>query len=219
MDQPREIAERLDAEYGRRNWDQYRNGWPGLLLFILERSMARGKFSSNWAAISDSWLTTSSDVASAKRGEIEELLKPLGASASTIALLHKVAIWFHETQPDERDLSRVVLDELPESEPQLVAVGPAWTLRILSGVFGLRLVALTSGGWRVGARHRWFDWDEVPEQAMETCMVLADQFSVDPAQVTEWLTELGADYCGSTPKCSGCPLEPFLGPSGPCEPE
>jgi endonuclease III len=72
---------------------------------------------------------------------------------------------------------------------------------------------------RVGCRHGWCELDSDSEEWQAWIRNWAEVAEVDLWQMTRWIDEVGARWCGPQPHCEGCPLKTFLPASGPREPE
>lgn len=210
-------AQLLQNHYGRLDVDSYR-GWPGVVQFLLERLLSKAKFAKAWPEIAESWLMSVEDVAAVPRSELLELLQPYGGSPSTVALLHRLAVWWQR---------QVETGETP-FEPgafageaawaELARQDTIWVTRLFSVLGGLRKMPVNRGVWRVACRHRWMSWHEDPEEIPGYFEQGVAETPWGVGQLGEWLIQVGDDYCGTKPKCAGCPLEPLLGENGVCEP-
>lgn len=212
-------AERLQAHYGRLDLDEYRGTWAGLTRFILERLISKPKFAKAWPEISTGWLMSVDEVARGSRAELLEYLKPHGGSATTVALLHRLAVWWQRKldagcSPLEPEQSNRETDWA-----ELSAHDSIWITRVFCVIGGLQRFPVTRAAWRVACRHRWLAWHDDPCEAPAFFEQGTADSSFELGQLAEWLIRVGDDYCGPTPKCSGCPLQPLLGPNGICEPE
>ena len=213
-----EAGELLQTHYGRLDFDNYRE-WPGLVQFLLERILSRSKFAKAWPEIADSWLMSVDDVARGTRSELLELLQPHGGNASTIALLHRLAVWW-QRQVDQGEAPfetgslhlETAWEELSRQDAVLIT-------RLFSVMGGLRKMPVNRGVWRVACRHRWLSWHDDPAEVPGYFEQGVADSAIEVGQLGEWLIQVGDDYCGPKPKCAGCPLEPLLGESGVCEPE
>lgn len=211
-------AERLQSHYGRLDLDVYRTGWGGLVRFVLERLISKAKFAKAWPELAAGWLMSVEEVAGGSRAELMELLKPHGGSATTVALLHRLAVWWQR----QVDAGQIPLDStqsnLEADWTELSSHDSIWITRIFCVIGGLTKFPLTRATWRVACRHRWLSWYDDPGEAPAFFEQGAKDTSIELRQLAEWLIRVGDDHCGPTPKCTGCPLEPLLGSQGICEP-
>lgn len=212
-------ANLLERQYGRTDLESYRAGWRGLVRFVLERAMSSKKFARSWKDLEESWLMSVTEVAQSTRSDLLELLDSYGVSQSTVALLHRLAVWW-QAQVDAGqtpfESSGVSLDAQWEG---LATHDPIWITRIFCVIGGLRKFPVTRGSWRVACRHGWLSWHDDPSEVPDFFASSADGTPFELGQLAEWLIRVGEEYCGPKAKCAGCPLDSLLGPHGPCEPD
>jgi endonuclease III len=212
-------AELLQQHYGNLDLDTYRDGWRGLVQFVLERQLSRAKFAKAWREIETSWILSAEDVARSTRAELLEFLQPLGGQAATVALMHRLSLWWQVQAARRESPFDASSYELEAAWMELSQHDRTLMTRVFCTLGGLQKFPLTRPGWRVACRHRWLSWydesDEIPEFFEQG---LRDG-PVDLGQFAEWLILVGDDFCGPKPKCATCPLAPLLGPEGICEPE
>ena len=212
-------AKLLQGHYSQVDLLAYRSGWAGLARFVLERMLSRKKFTAAWPELEPSWLLSVPEVSQANRSALFELLNPHGVSATNVALLHRLACWWQgqlDSGVSPWDSSRSSLEAQWED---LSAHDPIWITRIFCVIGGLQKFPLTRANWRVACRHNWISWHDEPSEAPTFFESGSNDSSYELGRLAEWLIQVGDDYCSPKPKCAGCPLEPLLGPNGPCEPE
>lgn len=220
-------AELLEKHYGRIDLDACRADWLGCVRFLLEREWSAAKLAKSWPELSESWLIDVDEVARSRREELWEFLQGQGFSASLVAFVHKLAIWWHRETEQGRDPLRstfVTANDDPDEpasawQKEVVRQDRGLAARLACVVFGARQFPMSRGIWRVGCRHQWISWHDDPAEAPDFFEHAISRLPVDFAQGAEWLIQLGEDFCTPKPKCVSCPLLPLLGPNGPCEPE
>ena len=212
-------AELLQSHYGHLDLESYRDGWSGLVRFTLERQLSQAKFAKTWPEIEGSWVLSVEDVARGTRSELLEFLKGHGGTATSVSVLHRVAVWWQRQvergqTPFEAEDSR-----LDAAWFKLSAQDQVWITRIFCVIGGLQRYPLTRASWRVACRHRWLSWSDDSNEISEFFEQGLRDSPIELGQFAEWLIRIGDDYCRPTPQCAECPLRPLLGPSGICEPE
>lgn len=232
LDEMTHAIDLLERHYGRLDLEDYRSSWASCVRFILERQMSVSKFAKAWPELTESWLCDVQEVARVRREELWELLQTQGISASLVAFLHKLAKWWQDQieqghDPLESDFVRVEVDSdesdaiMSQSEWHREVFRQDRTLagRVACVIFGARQFPMTRGVWRVSCRHQWTSWHDDAGDASSFFEQFLAHSPVDFAQFAEWMILVSADFCGAKPKCQTCPLQPLLGPGGPCEPE
>lgn len=212
-------ADLLRSHYGRLELDLYRDGWVGLVRFLLERQLSPSKFAKAWPEIESSWIVAVEEVARGTRGDLLEFLQPHGGNATSVAVLHRLAVWWQEQVDRGQTPFEAGNSHLESAWSELAAHDRTWITRVFCVIGGLQKYPLTRASWRVACRHRWLSWhdesDEIPEffeQGLRDSPIELGQFA-------EWTMQLGDDYCGPKPQCTQCPLQRLLGPNGICEPD
>lgn len=212
-------ANLLEGHYGRTDLQSYRAGWGGLVRFVLERAMSPKKFAKSWTDLEETWLMSVEEVAQSKRSDLFELLDANGVSQTTVALLHRLAIWWQA----EVDAGRTPFESdnasLEAQWEELATHDPIWITRIFCVVGGLRKFPVTRGSWRLACRHAWLSWYDGADELPGFFESGTADGPHELGQIAEWFIRTGEDFCGPKPKCTACPLLPLLGPEGPIEPD
>lgn len=212
-------AVQLQQYYGRIDTGTYRSGWEGTLRFLLERMLNAKKFQRAWPELKDSWLNSPLSVAQAPRADLFELLEPYGVSAANVALLHRLARWWHaqeESGATPFSTSPVTLESQWE---ELSTQDRVWITRLFCVVGGLNRFPVTRAVWRVACRHKWQSWHDDPSETPALFESGNGDRRYDQAEFAEWMIRVGEDFCGPKPKCATCPLQSLLDPDGPCDPD
>ncbi|MDB5388404.1 MAG: nth 3 [Planctomycetaceae bacterium] len=224
----RSAIDLLERHYGRIDLDVYRCNWQGCVRFVLERQLSRTKFTQAWTELGESWLCDVQEVARCRREELWEFLQQYDCSASLVAFLHKLAVWWQE----QIDLGQDPLESIdptqfrPDSDDDtppstwskdVARQDRSLANRVACVVFRSQHLPLTRGIWRIACRHQWTSWHDDPSETAEFFEQRLRSPAIDFAQLSEWLIQVGEDFCRTKPKCATCPLLSILGPDGPCE--
>ncbi len=214
-------ADLLQSHYGRLDLATCRDGWPGLVRFVLEREISQTKFTRAWPEIEASWVLSVEEVAGGTRGELLEFLKPLGGNATCVSVLHRMAGWWQQQldQGQEKTPFDAPTSHLEFAWSKLATQDRIWITRLFCTLGGLQKYPLTRASWRVACRHRWLSWHDDSEEIPEFFEQALSDSHIELGQFAEWMIQVGDDYCGPKPKCAACPLQPLLGPDGICEPD
>ncbi len=212
-------AELLQAHYGRLDLETYRDGWRGLVRFVLERQLSPAKLARAWPEIETSWVLSVDEVARGTRGELLEFLQPYGGNATLVAVLQRMAAWWQQQLDDGLTPFDTNTSTLESAWSELSAQDRTWVTRLFCVIGGLKKYPLTRASWRVACRHRWLSWYDDSAEIPEFFEQALRDSPIELGQFAEWLIQVGDDYCGPKPKCTACPLLPLLGPAGICEPD
>ena len=212
-------ADLLQTHYGRLDLDTYRDGWQGLVRFVLEREISPKKFAQAWPGIEASWVLSVEEVARGTRGERLEFLQPHGGNATCVSILHRMAGWWQQRLDQGESPFDATSSQLESAWSKLAKQDRIGITRLFCTIGGLQKYPLTRASWRVACRHRWLSWYDDSEEIPEFFEQGLRDSHIELGQFAEWLIRVGDDYCGPKPKCAQCPLQPLLGPDGICEPD
>lgn len=157
--------------------------------------------------------------AEAGREELADALAPVPRGRQKAPVLKALAQWwlgrFGESDEAawEGDLGR-----LREELLRIRGVSLELADRLLLFVGGRAVYPIDRATARIAARHGWIgpeaeydEWQAYFVQGLSAAGIDARHFST-------WMTRLGREHCGPSPRCDACPLRPLLPPGGPYTP-
>ncbi len=150
--------------------------------------------------------------------ELAEVIRPAGYYRLKAGRLHNLVEYLVERY--DGDLERMFqspLDRLREELLAIKGVGPETADSILLYAGGLATFVVDAYTYRMVVRHCWLEPEADYHQIKE---FFESRLADDAALYNEFhalIVSVGKQFCGTTPKCAGCPLESLLPAAGPCE--
>jgi endonuclease III related protein len=164
-------------------------------------------------------------LADADVDELMELIAPAGAAKTKAGRLRNVArhlMAWAEREGAGADVEALAQLDTPSLRELLAAVNGisrATADGTVLDVFERPVFPAERAAHRVLKRHGWLDFDADDEMLGGEVESGLDREADRLRRFHVWLGQVGRDYCGQTPRCDGCPLQPLLPASGPLEPE
>ncbi len=205
------LLEMLAAHYGRPRLLPVRQ-WRTLVRVYLQA--AGGKSADRWlqAHQESAVLDSSAACRELSVAKLAELLQPLTQAPQRAKTLRELASWWQSEQAREPGGD---LDETRETLRQLPGVSLQLADRLLLFGADRPTFPLDRPAARVSCRNGWLDPQTDPTEARDWFVQGVDDETESLRQLSTLLQQVGAEFCGPQPHCSGCPLEPCLPPAGP----
>lgn len=150
--------------------------------------------------------------------ELAEVIRPAGYYRLKAGRLHNVVAYLVGRY--DGDLDRMFQQPIDRLRAELLAVkgvGPETADSILLYAGNLPTFVVDAYTYRLVVRHGWLEPEADYHQIKDFFEGRLDQ---DAALFNEYhalIVSLGKQFCGTRPKCEGCPLQGMLPAGGPCE--
>lgn len=215
-----DVFNRLFTAYGPQHW------WPGETPFevIVGAVLTQN---TNWSNVAkaignlrEEGLLEPAALHRLRAEELADLVRPVGYHRLKAARLKNLlSLLFDRFDGSLDSMFSMPLEELRGLLLAVNGIGPETADSILLYAGGYETFVVDTYTHRVFKRHRWIE-DEADyyaikehlESGLERTAPLYNEYHA-------LLVKVGKEHCGTTPKCSGCPLENLLPPSGPHMPK
>lgn len=216
----KKIYQRLFDAYGPQHW------WPGETPFeVMVGAMLVQN--TNWKNVEkaignlrDADLLDPRALVELPVDELEELVRPAGYFRVKARRLSNLMQWLVKRY--DGSLEAMFCTPLAELREQLLRVngiGPETADSILLYAGNLPTFVVDTYTYRVTTRHGWIgceaeytDLKGLFESSLPDDVRLFNEYHA-------LLVRVGKEHCGTSPKCTGCPLAEFLPRGGPHTPE
>lgn len=211
------VYDKLLAHFGRQRW------WPGETPFevIVGAVLTQN---TNWKNVEKAIenlrqenLLDPHALQGLPAEELAEVIRPAGYYRLKAGRLHNVADFLVSRY--DGDLDRMFQQPLDQLRDELLAVkgvGPETADSILLYAGGMATFVVDAYTYRVVVRHGWLEPEADYHQIKD---FFESRLADDAALFNEFhalLVSVGKQFCGTQPKCAGCPLESMLPSGGPC---
>lgn len=164
-------------------------------------------------------------VAELDADELAELIAPAGAAKTKAGRLRNLArhllAWAERDRVDDLfgDLERLDTPSLRSLLAAVNGISQTTADALVLDAMGRPVFPAERAAHRVLKRHGWLDFDTDDETLREEVESGLERDVDRLRRFHAWLGDVGRDYCGQTPRCDGCPLQPLLPESGPLQPD
>jgi endonuclease III related protein len=212
----KKIYQRLLKAYGPQHW------WPGETPFevIVGAMLVQN---TNWknvekaiANLRDADLVDPHSLVQLPVEELEELLRPAGYFRVKARRLSNLMQWLVDRYDGSLEaMFQTPLAQLRDELLGVNGVGPETADSILLYAGNLPTFVVDTYTYRVMTRHGWIGFEAEYDDLKE---FFESSLPDDVRMFNEFhalLVRVGKEHCGTSPKCTGCPLAEFLPSSGP----
>lgn len=217
-EQLRQAFDLLHAHYGPRRTSALPHTWEMLVLAVLNVHDDAAIAAETRRELRESVLDSPAETAAAGVDVIAQAAKPVPRSRQRAAALKELARWWTRRFGELAAADWGGAFESSRAElSRIRGVGIALVDRILLFVGGLPAYPLERSSIRVACRHGWQGLEAEYEEWQTFFVPGLEQDGIDLREFSLLMMQVGADFCGSTPKCEACPLKPLLPAGGPYE--
>lgn len=221
------IEAALTARYGRPSHppttptDPFRDA----VRVLLERVLDARKAGRVVDALDEAGLLDAAVLAKTEPVELIETARAAGVSLNARATgpLIRVARWLVDRHAGAAEAvveGSVSTAAIREELSRLNGVGPATADALLLLAWQRPVYPVDRATYRILVRHDWLDASADYEDARSAVERPLNDDPAGLAGVSQWFEKLGREFCrASVAKCERCPLQPFLPPDGPREPD
>lgn len=150
--------------------------------------------------------------------ELAEVIRPAGYYRLKAGRLHNVVAYLVERYDGDLDrMFQQALDRLREELLAVKGVGPETADSILLYAGNLPTFVVDAYTYRLAVRHGWLEPEADYHQIKEFFESRLDEDATLFNEYHALIVSLGKQFCGTRPKCEGCPLQSMLPAGGPCE--
>lgn len=212
----RALYQALLAAYGKREWWPAETAFEVILGAYLTQATAWRNVERSIANLRDAGLLNIEGIRTTPEDALRELVRPSGFITRKAASI-KTFVQFLDRQYGG-SLDRMAAEPTATLRPQLLAlpgVGPETADTILLYALSKPVFVVDEYLRRVATRHalvaanaRYAELQSLGDRAVaaETPAETARHAN----ELHALIVEVGKRHCGTTPRCAGCPLEPFL---------
>lgn len=206
----------LQAAYGERKWWPADTPFEVVLGAYLTQATAWRSVERSIANLRAADLLTVDGIRSVPEERLREIIRPSGFTFRKAASIKAFVHFLDEHYGGSLD--RLAQQSTAAIRPQLLAlpgVGPETADAILLYALGHPVFVVDEYMRRVVTRHELLS----PNARYAELQTLGDRTIADPDpkeaarhanELHALLVEVGKRHCGTTPRCDGCPLRPFL---------
>ncbi|MFO1022774.1 MAG: hypothetical protein U0903_19080 [Planctomycetales bacterium] len=210
-----EVAELLERHYRHLAIPEVEGTWEQACLILLNHGTKQDRVKSGM--LRNTLLEFPADVESASLAELAEAVEQFKAPEKIAATLKKLAPWWSENISPDDGADGHSTEELQQQLMALPGINRELADRLLLLVFGRAVVPLERGLLRIGVRHGWLDTSADYEEWQSFFVRGCENAGVELIPLLTHLRQVGKEFCGPQPKCTACPLQTLLPPSGPYE--
>ncbi len=205
----------LDA-YGTRQWWPADTPFEVILGAYLTQATAWRSVERSIANLRNAGLLSIEGIRNISEEELRELIRPSGFVLRKATSIKAFVCFLDEKYGGS--LNRMAADSTETLRPQLLAlpgVGPETADAILLYALGHPVFVVDEYMRRVVTRHelvaanaRYTELQLLGDQAVASGT--AEETARHANELHALIVEVGKRHCGTTPRCDGCPLAPFL---------
>lgn len=199
--------------------------WGRLVGVLLEQQTTHERAERALSNLREAGIGNAKSLVELDADELAELIAPAGAAKTRASRLRNLArqllTWAERAATDDHfgDLERLDTPSLRALLAAVNGISQTTADAMVLEAIGRPVFPAGPAAHRVFKRHGWLDFDADDETLREEVESVLDRDVDRLRRFHAWLGHVGRDYCGQTPRCDGCPLQPLLPEIGPLEPD
>lgn len=199
--------------------------WQWLVAVLLEQQTTHERAERALNNLREAGIGDAKSLVELDADELAELIAPAGAAKTKASRLRNLArhllAWAEREGTDDHfeDLEQFDTPSLRALLAAVNGISRTTADAMVLDAMGRPVFPAERAAHRVLKRHGWLDFDADDEALREEVESALDRDVDRLKRFHASIGHVGHDYCGQTPRCDGCPLQPLLPEGGPLEPD
>lgn len=208
---PRQYFEALLRAYGPQRWWPAESPFEVMVGAVLTQNTSWKNVEAAVGNLKTFGLLSPEKIHELDEETLQEAIRPAGFFRQKAKRLKDLVAWFVERYGGEFERLRdVPTERLREELLAIPGIGMETADSILLYALDRPVFVIDKYTWRVLSRHHLVPEETTYEEMQD---FLQSRLPKDASLYNEYhalFVAVGKRHCGTTPRCEGCPLEPFL---------